>query len=69
MTDGAPIKNPKSIRAKTLSGQAKDVYSLALILYILLTGGVPEWARVETELYPIVEAHPYELPTLPPAPN
>ena len=55
MIGGAPQhKNPETIKAKTRNGQAQDAYALGVVLYILLTGGVPQWAKVDSEVYPIV---------------
>ena len=49
---GTPnYKNPETIKSKTIAGQVADTYALAIILYILLTGGVPDWAQIESDTY------------------
>ena len=63
MIGGTPqIKDPKVVKSKTLQCQLADVYSIGIILYILLTGGVPNWALIESDLYNTVQSEKNELP-------
>lgn len=63
MIGGTPqIKDPKVIKSKTLQCQLADVYSLGIILFILLTGGVPNWALIESDAYQTVHSEKNQLP-------
>ena len=64
MIGGVPqYKNPDVAKNKTINGQIADTYALAIILYIMLTGGVPMWANYETDQYQQVTAEKLMLPT------
>ena len=52
MIGGVPqYKNPDVAKNKTVNGQIADTYALAIILYIMLTGGVPQWANYDSDVY------------------
>jgi calcium-dependent protein kinase len=63
MIGGVPqYKNPEVAKTKTLNGQLADTYALGIILYIMLTGGVPVWSGFETEQYQQINAEKNMLP-------
>lgn len=63
MIGGVPqYKNPEVAKTKTLNGQLADTYALGIILYIMLTGGVPLWAGFESEIYQQITADKFMLP-------
>ena len=39
-----------------------DTYYLGMMLYMLLTNGLPSWAKVETEQYEVYQAEKFKLP-------
>ena len=63
MIGGTPqIKDPKVIKSKTLQCQLADFYSLGIILYILVAGGVPNWTLIESDAYQTVQSEKNQLP-------
>lgn len=63
MIGGVPqYKNPEVAKNKTLNGQLADTYALGIILYIMLTGGVPVWSGFESEIYQQITADKLMLP-------
>lgn len=63
MIGGVPqYKNPDVAKNKTINGQIADTYALAIILYNMLTGGVPLWANYDSDLYQQITADKSMLP-------
>jgi serine/threonine protein kinase len=54
--------DPDLVKHKKYSGQGADVWALGIILFLLLTGGVPYWGETEQELYRRICAAKYALP-------
>lgn len=50
------------MKKKAKSEQQIDTYYLGMMLYMLLTNGLPSWAKIDTEQYEVHQAEKYELP-------
>jgi serine/threonine protein kinase len=54
--------DPDLVKQKKYSGQGVDVWALGVILFLLVTGGVPFWGDNETELFKRIGIAKYSLP-------
>tara|TARA_B110000285_G_C15049976_1_gene576419 strand:+ start:944 stop:1102 length:159 start_codon:yes stop_codon:yes gene_type:complete len=43
--------DPDLVKKKKYSGQGVDVWALGVILFLLITGGVPFWGDTEADLF------------------
>lgn len=54
--------DPDLCKKKKYSGQGVDIWALGVILFLLITGGVPFWGENETELYRKISMAKFSLP-------
>ena len=54
--------DPDLVRNKKYSGQGADVWALGVILFLLITGGVPFWGETEQDLYRRISSGKFSLP-------
>ena len=55
MIGGTPqYKNAYTIKNKTMIGQGQDIYQMGIMLYTMLTGGVPAWAHHDADIFPSI---------------
>lgn len=54
--------DPDLVKQRKYSGQGVDVWALGVILFLLVTGGVPFWGDNEAELFRRIGAAKYSLP-------
>jgi len=54
--------DPDLVKKKKYSGQGVDVWALGVILFLLITGGVPFWGDNEAELYRRICSARFGLP-------
>lgn len=54
--------DPDLVKNKKYSGQGVDVWALGVILFLLITGGVPFWGESEQELYRRICTGKFSLP-------
>ena len=54
--------DPDLVKQKKYSGHGVDVWALGVILFLLVTGGVPFWGDSEAELFKRIGIAKYSLP-------
>jgi serine/threonine protein kinase len=54
--------DPDLVKNKKYSGQGVDVWALGVILFLLITGGVPFWGESEQDLYRRICTGKFSLP-------
>ena len=54
--------DPDLVKKRKYSGQGVDVWALGVILFLLITGGVPFWGDTEQELFRRISAGKFSLP-------
>lgn len=54
--------DPDLVKNKKYSGQGADVWALGVILFLLITGGVPFWGETEQDLYRRISSGKFSLP-------
>jgi serine/threonine protein kinase len=54
--------DPDLVKKKKYSGQGVDVWALGVILFLLITGGVPFWGDTEADLFRRISTGRFQLP-------
>ena len=62
LTGTAPIKDQEEIDLRTAQGKKEDTFALGIILFIMLTGGAPVWAQIDSDIYDMISCDKNQLP-------
>ena len=54
--------DPDLVKKRKYSGQGVDVWALGVILFLLITGGVPFWGDTEADLFRRISVGKFQLP-------
>jgi len=54
--------DPDLTKKRKYSGQGADVWAMGVILFLLITGGVPFWGETEQQLFSRIQIGKYNLP-------